>query len=219
MSPRSRHFRRPKSKKSKHRRKAGDAYQDAVAEVARSIDPQAHIEVGAWANGPDGRRDLDVAISRSKGEPPFVVIECKDWNRPIGIGLIDALESKRRDLGAIAAIICSNSGFTEDALRKSQRVGLSALAALKESDSRIRVVVRQQLYTRKFRFEGTTTTIHYPDASEFVKANIAGANAAEFSYNGRNLDAWVARECLSITMPTLTSRKLRCGGVFENRLS
>jgi len=51
-----------------------------------------------------------------------VVIECKDWNRPIGIAFIDALDSKRRDLGASIAMICSNSGFTSDALRKAARV-------------------------------------------------------------------------------------------------
>lgn len=79
--------------------KLGDAYQEAVAQVVRTLDPRARIEVGAWTEGPDGRRDLDVAVWPSApGAPRFVLIECKDWQRPVGIAAVDALESKRRDL-------------------------------------------------------------------------------------------------------------------------
>lgn len=82
--------------------KRGDAYQNAVAQVARSLVQDADVVVGTWVLGPDGRRDLDVLVRpRQAGATPVVVIECKDWNRPIGIALIDALESKRRDLAAM----------------------------------------------------------------------------------------------------------------------
>lgn len=82
-------------------------------------------------DGPDGRRDLDVAIRPNGGGSALLaVIECKDWNRPIGIGFIDALNSKRRDIGAPVAMICSNSGFTADALRKAARVGNSSIGSI-----------------------------------------------------------------------------------------
>jgi hypothetical protein len=169
--------RKPRSAKNEPRRalNRGDAYQNAVASVAESIDPSADVEVGAWTNGPDGRRDLDVVIRpKPAGSAPLVVIECKDWNRPIGIAFIDALDSKRRDIGASIAMICSNSGFTTDALRKAARVGIPALAALIEGDNRIRVVVRNQIYTPIIEFIRHATTFHHPNLSDEVKGLLAG---------------------------------------------
>ena len=117
--------------------KLGDAYQDAVADVARKIFPDAKVEVGQWIHGPDGRRDLDVVVyAEPASKNRQLLIECKDWNRPIGIAEIDALESKRRDLPVKIAMICSNSGFTADALRKAARVGMPTLSALMEGDDR-----------------------------------------------------------------------------------
>lgn len=96
--------------------KAGDTYQGIVTAVAKAIHPSAEVTKADWVDGPDGRRDMDVAIRYSNPQPSLVLLECKDWQRPVGIGAIDALESKRRDLGASKALIYSNSGFTKQAL-------------------------------------------------------------------------------------------------------
>jgi hypothetical protein len=203
MTPESR---RPSSAKKEPRRalKRGDAYQNAVASVAKSIDPSAEVEVGAWTNGPDGRRDLDVVIRpKPAGSAPLVVIECKDWNRPIGIAFIDALDSKRRDIGASIAMICSNSGFTADALRKAARVGIPSLAALIEGDNRIRVVVRNQIYTRIIEFIHHASTFHHSNLSDEVKPP---PYEKEWSYRGRSLEAWVAAKLLNIASLAARSR-------------
>src|SRR5258705_5150682 len=91
--------------------KAGDEYQDIVGDVAKALDPGASVKVGQWVEGPDGKRDLGGEVSGTiDGSPCFIVIECKDWSVPIGIGVVDALDSKRKDLNADQAIIYSNSG-------------------------------------------------------------------------------------------------------------
>lgn len=203
----------PKSRKrsaKKHSRppKRGEAYQGAVALVAKSIVPSADVEVGVWIDGPDGRRDLDVVI-RPKGadSTPVVVIECKDWNRPIGIAFIDALDSKRRDLGALIAMICSNSGFTSDALRKAARVGIPALSALIEGDRRIRVVVREQIYTRIAKFVRHAPTFHHPNLSNDQKGILAEpVYTKEWSYCGKSLEAWVATKLLQVAGGATRSR-------------
>src|SRR5688572_12071245 len=99
MTPTSRN-RRVSKRKAKPRRgtKSGIAYQRAVAEVAQNLRPGAQVKVGTWIEGPDGRRDLDVSVRSADGKVLLAVIECKDWNKPIGIGFIDALDSKRHDL-------------------------------------------------------------------------------------------------------------------------
>lgn len=196
------HRRPGKKKRSRVPRtpKPGDAYQDVVALVAKSLAPSAEIEVGAWTDGPDGRRDLDVVVRQNGADSaPLVVIECKDWNRPIGIALIDALDSKRRDIGASIAMICSNSGFTVDALRKAARVGITALAALIEGDNRIRVVVREQIYTRIVEFAHHSPLFHHPSLSVAQKRALAGPlGTKEWIYRGKSVEAWISAKLLKI---------------------
>lgn len=178
--------------------KAGDIYQEAVAEVARTLDSAADIQVGAWVQGPDGRRDLDVAIRpRTAGAVEFVLIECKDWNRPVGIAAIDALESKRRDINARVAMICSNSGFTSDAIRKAARVGIPVLCALIEGDSRIRVEVREEIYTRKIQVTGCESSFHFlvPNVKDLIPSV---SSAREILYADRPVAAWIRDRCMGL---------------------
>jgi len=147
--------------------------------------------------------------SRQNGadSAPLVVIECKDWNRPIGIALIDALDSKRRDIGASIAMICSNSGFTVDALRKAARVGITALAALIEGDNRIRVVVREQIYTRIVEFAHHPPLFHHPSLSVAQKRALAGPlGTKEWIYRGKSVEAWISAKLLKIADLATNSR-------------
>jgi len=92
---------------------------------------------------------MDVSIRGIRdGQPFFALIECKDWKDPVGVAVVDALDSKRRDLAADVSAIYSNSGFTEDAQRKASRVGISLCSAIKAGDRRIRIVLERQFYAR-----------------------------------------------------------------------
>lgn len=134
------------------------------------------------------------------------MIECKDWNRPFGIAFIDALDSKRRDIGASAALICSNSGFTADALRKAARVGIPALAALIKGDHRIRVIVREQIYTRIVKYLRHAPLFHHPRLSEEARRALClPCHTNEWSYDGKSVEAWVAAKLLSIAGLTTRS--------------
>lgn len=136
------------------REKAGSLYEQAVADVAHLMDPGMTVTQGEWIEGPDGRRDMDVLIvGTADGRPLRILIECKDYDPrkrgPVGIGLIDALESKRRDVGIDTALLCSNAGFTRDAKRKARRVGIGLIGVMREGDARIRVRIDEDIYTRK----------------------------------------------------------------------
>ena len=198
MTPVSRTRKKGRNRSRKRKQKRGDAYQEAVAQVAKGLSPAAYVDIGSWIDGPDGRRDLDVVLRTDPNVPPFAVIECKDWNRPIGIGFIDALESKRRDIGATAALICSNSGFTADALRKAARVGIPALAALIKGDNRIKVVVRQQIYTRIVNFLHHNPRLQHRELSDELKSRLTSLHTNEMAYDGKSMEAWVALQLLTI---------------------
>jgi Restriction endonuclease len=120
------------------RSKPGDYYTDFVGRVLALLEPDRTIRVGEWVDGPDGRRDMDVEVRGTlNGQPHFYLVERKDWDRPVGIQVIDALDSKRTDLAADRAIIYSNSGFTEPAIKKAKSVAIELASALCEHDPKI----------------------------------------------------------------------------------
>src|SRR5262245_37064309 len=134
--------------------KSGRPFEEVVAEVVQAIDPRATVRQGQWIDGPDGRRDRDVFIRGTvRGAPYSALIECKDYDRdstgPVGIGVVDALDSKRRDLKIDIAIICSNAGFTEPAVRKAKRVGIVLIGVFHQADGRIRHQLIDQVYFRR----------------------------------------------------------------------
>lgn len=136
--------------RTKYMSKPGDEYQEIVGLVRQALDPNANVKTGQWIEGPDGQRDLDVEVRGvHDGKEQFVLIECKDWKRKVGIETVDALESKRRDLGADDAAIYSNSGFTSPALQKAKRVGIRMFSALRQDDKRIRYVVYREVVASK----------------------------------------------------------------------
>lgn len=96
--------------------------------MAKQFDPSAEVKVGEWVKGPDGLREVDVLITGT----------VDGVTRQI---LIDAADSKRRDLAADVTLICSNAGFSKDAMRKAGRVGIGLIGVMREPDPRIRYKV------------------------------------------------------------------------------
>lgn len=135
--------------------KAGAEYQELVALVAKALDPNAVIKTGKWIEGPDGDREVDVEVRGTvDGKKHFVLIECKDWKRPVDVQAIDALDSKRQDLSADAAFVYSNSGFTKTALRKAERVGIEAVSALAEGNKLVRVALWREVVAKLLSVDG-----------------------------------------------------------------
>lgn len=177
--------------------KPGDEYQDIVGAVQRALDPGAEVRVGVWIVGPDGRRDLDVEVrGKLNGAPYFTQIECKDWGAPVGIAVIDALDSKRRDIGADTAVVFSNSGFTEPAIRKASRVGIGLASALRANDERIRVGVHKELIAKSLSIE-TLKAVLFPRpdlAPQFPE----GWSLDKLNFQGSPVQNWIADRSLEL---------------------
>jgi hypothetical protein len=121
------------------------------------------------------------------------VVECKDFNPattgPVGIGYIDALDSKRRDLGLEFAFICSNAGFTADAIRKARRVNIGLLSATRKNDQRIRFGVVDEIYTRHIRLiEAPKIHLWPADGEELPKKEVL--ESGDILFEGRPLAPW-----------------------------
>jgi hypothetical protein len=140
----------PYSTAARYMAKAGDEYRELVGTVMAALDPGSAVKSEQWIMGPDGERDMDVEVRGTRnGVPQFILVECKDHGRPIGIGFVDAFESKIRDLKPNRAIMFSNSGFTGDAVKKAKRVGIEMSSAMKAMDSTIRIEIHQEVVARR----------------------------------------------------------------------
>lgn len=171
--------------------KLGDSYQELVGAVEKALDPGATVRVGVWVIGPDGRRDLDVEVRGAiDGKPTFVQIECKDWADPVGIAVVDALDSKRRDLGADRALMYSNSGFTEPALKKAARLGIGMASALKAGDKLVKVAIYEQVVAKALSVDRVAVTLRPPPGFDLSIPN--DWRLESLAFNGRPVQNWLA---------------------------
>lgn len=162
--------------------KRGSAFERLVKDVLSTMDRNSVVRHGQWVQGPDGRRELDVLVEgRVEETIRRVLIECKDFNPkttgPVGIGFIDALESKRRDLNIDVSFICSNAGFTADAIRKAKRVGIGLIGVMRAADRRLRYQVIEEIYTRRIRLETINIRLR---GEPLVSLDIVPAEAITF---------------------------------------
>jgi hypothetical protein len=192
--------------------KPGDEYQEIVAAVVKALDPGAVVSVGEWVEGPDGQRDMDVAIRGMRdGTAQFILIECKDWARRVGIRDLDALESKSRDLGVDCAILYSNSGFTNGALRKAQRVGIQAASAIKEGDHRVRVGLYRNLVAKGVSVDDWQVEFYYRDGESLPEP----FEIVALHYETLPVLNWLSDVALQLAMGHHESREIRLTAGFR----
>jgi len=182
------------------RTKRGRAFEECVAAVVQAIDPQAIVRQGTWIDGPDGRRDRDVSIEGTVDDVPYsALIECKDYDRtttgPVGIAVVDALDSKRRDCASDIAIICSNAGFTDPAIRKAQRVGIVLIGVFRQDDGRIRHQLFDHVYFRRLKIDHLGFRLEH--VHEGTTRNCTDISA---TFQGRPVANWLCHWSRSIIM-------------------
>jgi Restriction endonuclease len=166
--------------------KLGKPYENLVALVAKALHQGATVDVGQWLEGPDGTREIDVSVRGQIDEKEtFILVECKDWKKNVGIAEIDALDSKRRDLGADKTLIVSNSGFTARALRKAERKGIMCVSALAAGDDIVRFVVNREFFAKKLSVEQYSWTIY---GIGIIPKDL---KIEELEYDSKNFAAWL----------------------------
>jgi hypothetical protein len=166
-------------------------YRNAVSEVIYALQPKARIVVGGMVLGPDGARTVDIQVSSLAAGQQSTSIDVirRSDGKPVGIEAIDAIESKRRDVGT-TALLCSNTGFTVDAIRKAKRVGVGLIAAMKSGDRRVSRI-QAEIYLRIV--DVSPFTIIYKGATakddQLIKTSIRGVS--DLSYTGGSVAGWI----------------------------
>jgi Restriction endonuclease len=191
--------------------KPGDEYMELVGDVAKALDPGSSVRVGEWIDGPDGKRELDVEVRGTiDGSPHFILIECKDWRKRVGVEVIDALDSKRRDVHANQAIVYSNSGFTAQALRKATRVGIGAASALNAGDGKVRAVVQREIVAKRLSVDSMQSRLYeFPGES---LDGLDGWNVGDLQFDESPVVNWISElsRRLIVENENATSIAFRC---------
>lgn len=179
--------------------KSGREYEELAGTLAEALHPGSDVKIGQWLDGPDGSREVDVEVrSRPPNSPWFLLIECKDWRTPVGIGEIDKLESKSRDLSADETMICSNRGFTKDALRKAARVDIKAVSVMAAGNPKIRMALMKEQFARLLSVDKWQLTLYPTDESDRTFPD--EWDAADLYYDDRPVVNWVSTESADLLL-------------------
>lgn len=98
-----------------------------------------------------GEYEIDIAVrAQLAGVVDFLmIIECKNWNRPVDRPLVQKLAQTRDAVSAHKAVMVSPVGFTKEAIAVADTLGI-ALWVLAEGSSRFGVVLG---YSANFSFD------------------------------------------------------------------
>lgn len=178
--------------------KLGRPYEDLVASVVKALHPGADIRVGEWWEGPDGRREIDVYVTGEiDGTPAAILIECKDWHEAVGVGEVDAFDSKCADFpAATRRMIFTNSRFTRQALRKAERKGIVCASAVASGDSRVRILLERFQIARVRSVDRWTIVLHGADDDLAPLPAVWSPETIE--WNGAPLVAWLHERSLAL---------------------
>lgn len=115
---------------------------------------------------------------------------------------MDALDSKRRDLGADIVALYSNSGFTARAVQKARRVGINTFSAVASGDRRSRARVNTLVYGRLVRPINVLEQTIEPPGQDLPVPE--GVKPDTFRFEGEPIHNWVVDQ-----LTTLMSEHIR----------
>ena len=99
-------------------------YEDAIRRILTDRVPQyVRIEgthLRGEKSGVDRQIDVLLKAPLMEGVTSVIVVECKRYARPVGIGTVDELCGKLIDVGAEHGVLCAPNGFTRGAETRAE---------------------------------------------------------------------------------------------------
>jgi hypothetical protein len=102
-------------------------FEALVAKVQSSLSPDAKVTLDESIPGLSShvKRQIDITVRRNIGQfEILIVIDCKDYTRPVDVKDIEEFIGLVEDVGANKGAMVSASGFTEAAKTRAQGCGI-----------------------------------------------------------------------------------------------
>lgn len=109
--------------------KQGTLLEQLVAAIQDHLKGHADVTIELNKKLPDRdghKREIDVYVTRKcQGLPIAFAFECKDYNKPVDVKVVDAFVGKCQELPEITnRVIVSSSGFTKLAIESASKRGV-----------------------------------------------------------------------------------------------
>jgi hypothetical protein len=112
----------------------GKDFEEAVAGIARALAPNARVTQRHHVQDRDtgAPREVDVWIEGTVGGhwPIRILVSCKDHRRKLDVGAIEKFHAELGSVTASCGVLYSRSGFSVNALRKAQSLGITCCQLL-----------------------------------------------------------------------------------------
>jgi len=107
-------------------------FEEFVASIQKQLTPNAVVTHNEKIIGKSGvERQLDIVVRYSLAQfNILVVMDCKNWKKPVDINDVGAFCDQVEDVGANKGAIVCNAGFTEGAIKRAQEKGIDLLRAV-----------------------------------------------------------------------------------------
>jgi hypothetical protein len=116
------------------KKKDGKQFEILTKEIFEALvenPAYTKVEHNVKLPSPDGLRQIDVLLRAQVSSLSILtIIECKDENKNLDIGYVDALHSKMQDVNAHKAALVARKGFSKTAIQKAKRVGITLCTAM-----------------------------------------------------------------------------------------
>lgn len=172
-------------------------FEDLIARIQEDLAPSANLEQHVLLPGKKSgtKREVDICIRHTIGQIRLlVVIECKDWAKPVDLPEIGSFIDLVCDVGANKGVMVSARGFTNSATTRGREAGIDLYtpvdaAGLKWGAS-LPVIIedaRLKSFALSVRWSGTGADLP-PDSSHMVVYRSDGS--ALDSVRNLVLDRW-----------------------------
>jgi hypothetical protein len=162
-----------RKEKRKPRRVKGKRFELVTARVVSGLRPGATVQHDVKIVGTMSKvgRQFDVRVAEP-GSYDYLLLECKDHQRPVDVELVEGFGGKLRDVGGKRAAIVSNSGYTKAALNMADALGIDALMLVDTDDPTVQARIYATVLARDAYVE---------DTGLLVTPQLAGKVSTRFS--------------------------------------
>lgn len=102
-------------------------FESIVSDIQKKISPDAKITRNGKFHGKRSQtlREIDIAIQQKIGQYDiFIAVDCKDYKRPIDVGILGTFIDLVNDVGANKGVMVASNGFTDSAKKRAVEAGI-----------------------------------------------------------------------------------------------
>lgn len=170
--------------------KKGKYFENKTSKIVRQFNPNKRVYQNVYIKGKLSKvkREVDIMLV-DPTQYDFLVLECKDHKQTLDVEIVEAFNTKLKDIGAKKGGIVSNSPYSKAAQNMAESLRIDLLNIIDTSDESIRTNIYatasiSDISIKDWQVEISSTSnfqITYPfDPKTIIVVNDAGLRVTTF---------------------------------------